>query len=84
LVFIHGTDASVPNVVKSGMLNMRSQLIAQNVQDVVRYSVKKSITGRTIVKNVQFAEKPVRTIMIGLKTVKNVSNVARFVKTCII
>jgi hypothetical protein len=61
---------------------MRSQLIAENVPDVVRCLVRESMTGRTIVKNVQFAEKSVRIIMTGLKTVKNVLNVVRSVIIC--
>jgi hypothetical protein len=62
---------------------MRSQLIAENVPDVVRYLVRKSMTGRTIVKNVQFAEKSVRIIIIGLRTVKNVLNAVRYAIICI-
>jgi hypothetical protein len=65
------------------MQNMKSLLIAENVPDVVRCLVRMSMTGRTIVKNVQFVEKPGRIIMTGLKTVKNVMNVVRCVIICI-
>jgi hypothetical protein len=50
--------ASVQNVVKSEIRNMKFQPIAEYVQSAVKHLVMMYMTGRKIVTNVQHAGKP--------------------------
>jgi hypothetical protein len=60
LVFIPGTAANVPHVVKSEMQSTMCQPIVENVPGVVQSLVKTGMTGHKIVTNVQNAVKPVK------------------------
>jgi hypothetical protein len=83
LVFIHGTAANAPYVVKQEMLSMILQQIAGNVPGAGKSLMMTAMTGRMIAINVQDAERHVKTSTPGSTIARNAQNAARSAEICI-